>query len=287
MGLALVASVAAMAAAASAQPSAPPAVSGARGGAPDPVLSLRLEHAAFDLPDGVPNVVVRLGAGARPPARVHVLLHGFRGCAEVLVRSGPTRCGTRGPARRGWALGDSFAAAAPEGLLVVPQLALLARDGSPGRLARDGYLRALLDELRAAIVERRGAAAAPIADAPITLLAHSAGFEAALAVLARGGLDARIDRVVLFDALYAGAPRFLEWVAADSRRTLVSIHTGRGATAASSRALARAARERLGEGAVVEGTRAPREAGAARVVVLETNAPHGEVPARHFADALR
>ncbi len=260
----------------------------AQGLAPDPdrTVALRLERSAFDLPEGVPNVVVRPGTSDGAPARFVVLLHGYRGCAEVLVRSGSTRCGSRGRVHRGWGLGDAFAASSRDAILVVPQLALLARDGSPGRFAREGYFADFLAELRGAIARELGARAAPPADAPITLMAHSAGYEAALSVLAHGGVARRVDRVVLFDALYAGAPRFLAWALGDRARSLVSIHTGGGATAAQSRALARAARERLPAAELADHPASLREARGARVVVFETTAPHGRVPIRHLAEVL-
>src|SRR5690606_33141123 len=135
---------------------------------------------------------------------------------------------------------------------VIAQLALWARDGNPGRFAREGAFRAFLDEVLAALEPELGRRVATEDLASLTLLAHSAAFEASLAILRAGRVDDRLRHVVLFDALYSGGPAFLAWAAGGSEaapRTLVSFHCGRGTTYERNRDLARRARRALGAGA--------------------------------------
>src|SRR5690606_38361263 len=131
-----------------------------------------------------------------------------------LARAGEVRCARRWRTEPGWdlvrALGPSRAR------FVLPQLAFRARDGSPGRFREPRFAPRFLDYLG-------------LGDGPIVLAAHSAGFESALAWL-RSDVRDRVRAVVLFDALYAGTPTFVEWVAERDDRRLVSYVIGQGST---------------------------------------------------------
>ena len=83
------------------------------------------------------------------------------------------------------------------------------------------------------------------------------------------------------DALYAGTEGFFAWLReAPTRRRLVDLHTGHGSTARQSRRLARMAR--AADLAVGDAL-----AGEAPVIVMESAAPHRDVPAAHLGDLLR
>jgi pimeloyl-ACP methyl ester carboxylesterase len=169
----------------------------------------------------------------------------------------------------------------------------MERDGSPGRFAEKGFFRDFADELlREGLADRLGGSRS-IADVDrVTLVAHSAGFKAALSILQRGGAGAVVRDVVLFDALYAGPAVFGGWVAGappgGPGRRLVSLYTRGGPTARMNRRLGESLEGRLGRDQVALDPVGPLAAAvrARRVVVAPTAASHGDVPARHLAEVL-
>lgn len=253
---------------------------------------LDLASAPFDH-QGAPDAIVHAPAGFDPTAPLHLVLflHGYRGCAEVLAEEGDAvRCRPGDPPRPGWGLMARHDEAGTNTLFVVVQLALWARDGSPGRFARQGRVRAFLDELLAAIQPELGARRRVRDLASITLLAHSAAFETSIAIVRAGGIDDRLRHIVLFDALYSGGPVFLAWAAAGtptSPRTLLSFHGGRGTTTERNRDLARRARRALGPRASTASTARLDDARDHALVILETATPHAAIPAHHLAETLR
>jgi hypothetical protein len=246
---------------------------------------LDLESAPF-AHRGAPDAIVHAPAGFDPTAPLHLVLflHGYRGCAEVLFEAGDAvRCRPDDPPRRGWALGAAHDEAGTNTLFVVVQLALWARDGSPGTFARRGRARAFVEELLTALEPQLGARRSVADLASITLLAHSAAFETSIAILRVGELDDRLRHVVLFDALYSGAPVFLAWATAAPSRTLLSFHGPRGTTALRNRDLLHRAR------------RAPtaristrlEDARTHPILILETATPHASIPSHHLPETLR
>lgn len=260
--------------------------------------ALPLEHAAFgDQP--VPAAVVHGKRGVDPQGRLSVVvfLHGFRGCAVAQMASEAVACGpdyARVPGRH---LAREHVRAAGNSLLVIPQLKLMRRDGAPGRLAKAGgfaaFMRELLDEhLRTELgpgalsrVER------------IALVAHSAGYQAALAILNRGDLADRITTVVLLDALYAGTPGFAAWVRGDPARRLLTLHGHSGKPARNSRTLLRqlsrtgTATEQLPAALVMRPASADGSPGPAwpsfQAAQIPVGTPHAQLPAAHLAAILR
>lgn len=253
---------------------------------------LDVAHGAYDH-RGAPDAIAHAPPGFDPRAPLHVVvfLHGYRGCAEVLASDAPdARCRPGDPPRPGWALAARHDEAGTNTLFVIAQLALWARDGSPGRFAREGAFRVFLDEVLAALEPELGRRVATADLASLTLLAHSAAFETSLAILRSGGVQDRLRHLVLFDALYSGGPAFLAWVVAASEaepRTLVSFHGGRGTTYERNRDLARRARRALGERAATGADATVEHARDRRLVVVRSAAPHAEIPARHIAETLR
>ena len=244
-----------------------------------------LESAAYDEP-GAPSVVVHAPPAFDParPLRLVVFLHGWSGCARVLVRAGSIACKDGDRAREGWDLAGRFDEAGTDALFVVPQLAFLTRDGNPGRFLERGRFRRFVEELLTALASQLGPGKALADVESVTLLAHSAGFETALAILARGEIEVR--NVVLFDALYAGVEPFGEWALARDDRRLVSLYTGSGRTARQSRRLALRVQAHLSEPAVAFDRDGPLPSLVrdARIVIARSPAPHGEVPARHIGE---
>lgn len=262
---------------------APEATHGARGPWTEELV---LDSAAYDVPRA-PSAVVHAPPSFDPtrPLRLVVFLHGWNGCARVLVLSGPTPCRDGERPRDGWDLAGRIDAAGTDALFIVPQLAFLERNGHPGRFLEPHRFRAFLDELLARLAPRLGDGANLARVESITLLAHSAGFETALAILARGGVDVR--NVVLFDALYRGVEPFIEWAEGEPHRRLVSLYTGDGRTAHQNRLLAARARRSFGDAVAADAARTLADlVREMRVVVARSSAPHGAVPAHHIPELL-
>ena len=248
-------------------------------------LEARLDIAPHDTPEGAPHAVVALPAGLRvdEPLALVVFLHGWSGCARALAGEGRVACRRGGRPARGWGLAAQHAAAEDGSVLVVPQLAWLARDGSAGRLVEDGFFREMVAELLSGPVSEALGRELGMDDlGEVTLVAHSAGYESALAILEHGGVEVR--SVALLDALYGGADRFVEWLAG-----LVSLYTGRASTYRESRRLARLATGELGAVSVIVDPDAPLAEALPirRVVVDRSPHPHGAIPTRQLEEVLR
>lgn len=246
---------------------------------------LTLENAPHPRIAGAPSAIVHAPPSFDParPLRLVIFLHGWSGCARVLMRQGEVPCRDGERPREGWGLDARFDASGSDALFVVLQLAFMERSGDAGRLTEPGRFRALTGEILAALAE-------PLAGNTeidsITLLAHSAGFESALAVLRHEG--DRVRNVVLFDALYRGVEPFADWAAGGPDRRLVSLYTGTARTARLNRLLADAARARVGRANVAQDLDRPLAelVRQHRVVIARSPAPHGGVPARHIPELL-
>ena len=254
-------------------------------------VEARLAVHAHPVPDDAPHAVARLPAGLNASCPLHlvVFLHGWRGCARALIGAGAIRCHDGGGSQPGWDLGARHDAAGTNTILVIPQLAFRSRDGSPGRFAEPGVFAAMLAEFRsqhlAPMLPGDGCRAPPA----LTLVAHSAGYETALAILGQPEISTQVAHVVLMDALYAGADRFAAWAAGAEDRRLLSLYAGHGPTHRQSLALARRVQADLGDDAVVvDPDGGWTEAVVShRVVVDESRHAHGQIPMRTLTAVLR
>lgn len=249
-------------------------------------LELDLVHGAV-VRDDAPEAIAHVpdGVDASAPVSLVILLHGYSGCTRVLASDAPdARCRPRDPPTAGFGWAAAHDAARTRSILLIPQLAWRVRDGSPGRLTIAGEAARMVDEALAALAPTLGGTLTHESLASITIAAHSAGFETTLAVLRHGGLSVR--HVVLFDALYSGAPSFLDWVTAGTDtapRTLISLATG-GTTLRRTEGLARDARRRA---TVLDTWPATLPTGPRTVVAAHVHMPHHDVPARTLAEVLR
>lgn len=109
------------------------------------------------------------------------------------------------------------------GVLAAPQLAVDARDSSPGNFCREGYFARWLSEVAAqlATLHGQGAKPADFASLPIVLVAYSGGYFPAAWVLKQGGAQNRIAGVVLLDALYGDTEKFADWARAHRRHAFL------------------------------------------------------------------
>lgn len=239
-------------------------------------VPLVLTHASHAVPRDTPTTVAYLPPAAvgSERARIVVLLHGWSCCAASMIASARLRCG--GVSRDGWGLGARVDESQTDTLLLVPQLALAARDGRAGRFAETGFFAAWLDEALETLGTRLPGGRARWTGAPLALVAHSAGYETALAVLRDPSAATRVRLVVMLDALYAGAPQLVAWLAQGADRQVVSVHTRGVRTTRESARLVALARAALGDGAI-----------GMRVVVSPARAAHGALPGLLLADVVR
>lgn len=230
------------------------------------------------LVQGAPSAVVHAPPAWTPQSelRIVVFLHGWNGCARVLAGEGLVRCRAGMPPRQGWGLARAHDASGTDALLVIPQLAFLERDGRPGAFGERGRFRAFLAEVLAALAPRLGGADLTRVRS-VSLFAHSAGFETALALVARG--EVPIEHVVLFDALYRGVEPFGSWALGGAGRRLVSLHGAGGRTERQSELLSAWARR--------HGLPVASAPGAGRVSITLTRVPHERVPAHHWPAVAR
>ena len=184
----------------------------------------------------------------------------------------------------GWDLLGAHASAGVPSWLVLPQLAFDRRDGSPGRFAREGTARRLIEASVASVARERGVA--PPRVRSVTLTAHSAGFEATIAVMRHGGLGELLRNVVLFDAMYSGVGTFGGWAAADPRRALIAFHTGAGTPARRARELEAQYRRRLGSRLLSGDDANEASIAPGRVVLLRARTSHRGVPGRYLGPTL-
>jgi len=244
---------------------------------------------AHRLPRGAPRALIHAPAhlDADAPIQLVIFLHGWSGCARVLGLSGETSCVRDGPPRAGWGLAETHDLAQTNTIFIIPQLAWLRRNGSAGRFRQSGFARTWLEHLvREHIAPRLGTPTAVSLEsyAPITLLAHSAGYETALAWLEEGELGSLIDSVILFDALYANEEAFWQWVRLDpNSRRLVSIHGRSGTPRRHTRRLRRLA------GLEPDGSPGPplTSLEAHPIQTMVTTASHGTMPQVHIIEVLQ
>jgi hypothetical protein len=255
-------------------------------------IAPRLVHGAYD-ERGVPSAIVHAPAGfdARAPLKLVVFLHGLRGCATVLMGRGQLRCGPGKSLDEGWDLAGHHDRAHTNTLFIVPQLAYMKRDGRPGRFARPGGFRDFLEELlRGPLAGPLGGARSLADVARIDLVAHSAGYQTALAILEHGGIEpALIRSVVLLDSLYAEAPRFAKYIEAHrSDMQLVAISLPNGTPAREAAALEKRLRRSIGAEHVTSvDPNGIGDAIARYPIVFARGRPtHRLVPANHMSDVL-
>jgi hypothetical protein len=257
-------------------------------------LSANLVHAAYHV-RGVPSVIVHAPTpfDGRAPLKLVVFLHGYSGCIPVLMGRGESRCRANEPAREGWDLGAFHDAAHTNTLFVVPQLAYMKRDGRPGAFAEQGAFRAFLEELLGGPLAKPLKGPRKLSDVVrIDFIAHSAGYQTALAIVQRGALpDNLIQSVVLFDALYNETYRFARYIEsrAASGFRFVSVSLPRGIPHRQSQQLLRRLRRTLGQERVVTADAKTLAQTVAKhaIVIAEGTPPHRLVPANHLAEVLQ
>lgn len=242
-----------------------------------------LPEAPFPQVPGAPQVIVQ-PSDVTGAVDVVLYLHGYDGCIEVLASEGPARCRAGLPLEAGWGLLEAHRESATESWLVMPQLAFRTRDGSPGGLARRGSARRLIDASLARAARARGVP--PPSVRSVTLVAHSAGFEAAIAVIRRGELGDSLRHVVLFDAMYSGVPVFGGWAAGSAERSLIAFHTAGGTPARRADELRARYQRSLGARLLATDTASVEQITPGSVALIRARTSHREVPRRYLGATL-
>lgn len=105
-------------------------------------------------------------------------------------------------------------------ILLAPQFAYDAQDSSSGRYWQAGHLNLFLKEAgrRAAEVFGIPALRADFDRMPVILIAYSGGYQAAAYASERGGANARLQGLVLLDALYGEEDMFAKWISSKPKR---------------------------------------------------------------------
>lgn len=244
-------------------------------------ITLELEHAPFPRGSGYgdPTVLVFIPRHHRVPrdGSVSLVVH-FHGHNTMAERSALAH-----------QLREQLFDSKQNAILVVPQLAVMASDSSAGVLeAPDGVARMLGDVLRtldaASVRSAVGISALPPNPkvGRVCVSAHSGGYHAAACALRSGGVP--VQEVYLFDALYAEADVFRDWVIRGhgkpmaARHKLISYFTA-GRTEANTQWLF-AELERAGVVCAreqIEGTLSREELTRAEAVSIRTGLTHGAV----------
>ncbi len=232
------------------------------------------------IPDEAPSLAVHVTKHAESVRGVDlvVYLHGWQGCPRVLLSAQRVACREGGPIEEPFALRAAVEQAKLPVVFVVPQLSFWKRSGAPGRFRDPAYTKEWLDVLTRLPPLRQKRIRS------ITLVAHSAGFQTALAFLSAA--PNAIDQVVMLDALYDGGAVLGRWVlGADDRRAL-TLTLGRGDTWRQSRLAERMLRRKLGDVAIGRPSLEHWERGA-RFKNVRASTNHRNIPRKQLAEILR
>ncbi|HEY7608272.1 MAG TPA: hypothetical protein VIF14_03495 [Alphaproteobacteria bacterium] len=159
-------------------------------------------------------------------------------------------------------------------VLIAPQLALNAQESVPGKFVEPGRAAAFADEAASVLRSMLGGDAAAWRRAPIVIVAYSGGYRTAAQIVDRGGLEGRIEGVILLDAVFGDAGIYAAWLARNHHRAfLYALYTR------SSMAETTMLKTSLIERNIAYATR--DDGGPlAGVRLVETDGSHGEVPVK-------
>lgn len=239
------------------------------------VLEVFTPHRAF-VDQKVPSAVVQISPHARlnDSLDLVVFLHGWNGSARALMGN----------------LADAHVSAGTPTLFIIPQLAYLQRSGDPGAFSQPQTFRYFLTEVLAQIASQQKQASLTYNSVrSITLVAHSAGYETALAVIEHGGVSAKLKNIVLLDSLYSRPERFAQWLGEQPSGRLLSIFQGRGKTYRMNQRLSKAIKTTLGDGQVSEQNidKLASVPHSVRALVMQSQQRHGAMPSKHLTPVLR
>ncbi len=111
-------------------------------------------------------------------------------------------------------------------VLVAPQLAVDARDSSPGKFWEPGGVKRFLSEAATQLARLQGDARTrdAFAKMPVVIIAYSGGYVPAAWAVSSGRLGNKLRGVVLLDALYGEADKFTSWITGQRAGFFVSAY---------------------------------------------------------------
>jgi hypothetical protein len=116
--------------------------------------------------------------------------------------------------------------AAINAVLVAPQLALNAQESVPGKFVEPGRAAAFFDEAQAVLRAALGGDEAAWRRAPVVIAAYSGGYRTAAQIIGRGGIEGRIEGLIMLDAFFADAGLYAGWFARNHHRAfLYALYT--------------------------------------------------------------
>jgi hypothetical protein len=151
-------------------------------------------------------------------------------------------------------------------VLVAPQLAVDARDSSPGKFWEPGAVKRFLAEAAGKLAELQGdpKSRKSFAEMPVVIVAYSGGYLPAAWTISGGGVGKRLRGVILLDALYGHTDKFADWIANQKSGFFVSAYAN------STRAKNEAFEKLLTERAVPVAHSLDQQIGRGNVVFLPT-----------------
>jgi hypothetical protein len=240
-------------------------------------------HAPGDAPDVVLHVPPYFDASR--PLELLVFFHGFDGCARALMARDPTPCRSGDAAHEAWNLAGLHSASETNAILVIPQLAFRARTSRGHRFTQQGRFDEMVNDLL------RGELSQVVGPKTLqdvrstTLIAHSGGYHATIAIVDDASRRTRIDRIVLLDALYAGWNSLARWAKADPEHRLISLYTGQKQTVRGNQRLLAALRPaRAAESLDAGLLQTVRDQAH---VVAQVRTKHADMPRVHLTTVLR
>ena len=108
-------------------------------------------------------------------------------------------------------------------VLVAPQLARNAEDSTSGKFAEPGRVADFVNEAELVLQRMLRRRDAPFRKAPIILAAYSGGYRTAAQILSHGGLDDRIEGLVLLDAIFGDIGTYATWLDAHRQRAFAYV----------------------------------------------------------------
>lgn len=124
---------------------------------------------------------------------------------------------------------EQFDASGRNAIFVFPEGPKNAPDSYGGKLEQQGVFDALVQEVVASLQRQKilkQKLVPLVADLPITLAGHSGAYRVISKIIAH----AKIEEVLLFDALYGGNDNYMQWMAASENHRLINIYTKDGGT---------------------------------------------------------
>jgi len=132
-------------------------------------------------------------------------------------------------------LTKQFIASKRNAVLVLAETTRNAPDSYGGKLENLGVFKKLVDDVLRGLSAKK-LAPASCAAGHILLAGHSGAYRVIARIVKNGQMQ--VDEVMLFDALYAEADTFMEWIQADTEHRFIDIYTNHGGTLDESKAMA-------------------------------------------------